>query len=232
MATEDQNTSPSPQAPFSEMPAADTAANKSDASERSTAARVTVQSTNPAECTRAMLHTRTMQQLLDSVLSTQRQLQGLLAGHMLDLFGSVDRFTIGMAVAVALGLIHALTPGHGKAVIFSHFLGQRADMLAGMRVAAVTALTHGMIAVLLVLVAGRVITPLGRPTGAAAWLEVIAGLIVAAVGALYVVFSVRGVSARRRPRSRHEGVATAAGGGHGAASLPAHHYRRRHRGRS
>lgn len=139
-----------------------------------------------------MMHTRTMQQLLDSVLSAQRQLQGLLAGHMLDLFGSVDRFTIGMAVAVALGLIHALTPGHGKAVIFSHFLGQRANVLAGMRVAALAALTHGTIAVLLVLVAGRVITPLGRPTRAGAWLEVIAGLIVAEVGALYVVLSVRG----------------------------------------
>lgn len=53
-------------------------------------------------------------------MSAQRQFQGLLAGHMLDLFGSVDRFTLGMAVAVALDVIHALTPGHGKAVIFSH----------------------------------------------------------------------------------------------------------------
>jgi ABC-type nickel/cobalt efflux system permease component RcnA len=61
-----------------------------------------------------------MQQLLDTVMSAQRQFQGLLAGHMLNLFGSVDRVTLGMAVAVALDLIHALTPGHGKAVIFSH----------------------------------------------------------------------------------------------------------------
>jgi hypothetical protein len=61
-----------------------------------------------------------MQKLLDTVMSAQRQFQGLLAGHMLDLFGSVDRFTLGMAVAVALDLVHALTPGHGKAVIFSH----------------------------------------------------------------------------------------------------------------
>lgn len=132
-----------------------------------------------------------MERLIESVLSTQRQLQGLLSGRILDLFTSVDNFAVGMAVAVALGLVHALTPGHGKAVIFSYFLGQSASALTGLRVAAGAAATHGTIAVLLVLVAGRVISPLGRPTGAGAWLEVMAGSIVAAIGALYVILSVR-----------------------------------------
>ncbi|OFX02693.1 MAG: hypothetical protein A3D94_01040 [Alphaproteobacteria bacterium RIFCSPHIGHO2_12_FULL_66_14] len=134
-----------------------------------------------------------MDWLIDSVLSAQRQLQGLLAGHMLDLFASVDRFAMGMALAAALGLIHALTPGHGKSVIFSHFLGRSAGVPAGLRVAAMAATTHGTIAVLLVLAAGRVISPLGRPVGAAAWLEVTAGAIVAAVGVVYVVLSLRGL---------------------------------------
>lgn len=132
-----------------------------------------------------------MERLADFVMSTQRALQGVVAEHMFELFDSVDRFAVGMAVAVALGLVHALTPGHGKAVIFSYFLGHSASPLAGLRVAAGAAATHGTIAVLLVLVAGRVISPLGRPTGAGAWLEVIAGSIVAAIGALYVVLSVR-----------------------------------------
>jgi len=132
-----------------------------------------------------------VERLIESVLSTQRRLQGLLSGRILDLFTSVDNFAVGMAVAVALGLVHALTPGHGKAVIFSYFLGHSASPLAGLRVAAGAAATHGTIAVLLVLVAGRVISPLGRPAGAGAWLEVIAGSIVAAIGALYVVLSVR-----------------------------------------
>lgn len=134
-----------------------------------------------------------MERLIDSVLSTQRWLQGVLAGHVLELFGSVDHLAVGMSVAVALGMVHALTPGHGKAVIFSYFLGQSASPLTGVRVAAGAAATHGTIAVLLVLVAGRVISPLGRPAGAGAWLEAAAGLIVAAIGALYVVLSLRGL---------------------------------------
>jgi hypothetical protein len=52
------------------------------------------------------------------------------------------------------------------------------------------------IAVLLVLVAGRVLAPFGRPTGAGDWPEAAAGLIVAGIGALYVILSVRGL---RRP---------------------------------
>ena len=132
-----------------------------------------------------------MAELFEAILSTQRYFQGVLAGHVLELFSSPGRFAVGMAVAVALGLVHALTPGHGKAVIFSYFLGQSASPLTGLRVAAGAALTHGTIAVVLVLIAGRVISPLGRPTGAGAWLEATAGLIVAAIGALYVVLSVR-----------------------------------------
>jgi ABC-type nickel/cobalt efflux system permease component RcnA len=137
-----------------------------------------------------------MSDLSEAVLSTQRYFQGVLAGHVLELFSSPDRFAVGMAIAVALGLVHALTPGHGKAVIFSYFLGQAASPLTGLRVAAGAALTHGTIAVVLVLVAGRVISPLGRPTGAGAWLEATAGLIVAAIGALYVALSVRGLLQR------------------------------------
>ena len=142
-----------------------------------------------------------MQQLFDLILSVQRKLQGVLAGHAATLFDSPERFALGFAVAISLGLVHALTPGHGKSVIFSYFLGQRASVLDGMRIAAIAALTHGTIAVLLVLLMGRVLSPLGRPTGPAAWLEIIAGVIVAAVGGRYVVRAVRDL---RRGRGHHD----------------------------
>lgn len=134
-----------------------------------------------------------MPELFETVLSTQRYFQEVLAGHVLERFSSPDRFAVGMAVAVALGFVHALTPGRGKAVIFSYFLGQSASPITGLRVAAGAAFTHGTIAVALVLVAGRVISPLGHPAGAGALLEATAGLIVAAIGALYVVLSERGL---------------------------------------
>lgn len=134
-----------------------------------------------------------MQHPFDLVVSVQRQLQGVLAGHAFNLFDSPERFALGIAVAVALVLVHALTPGHGKSVIFSYFLGQRGSVVGGMRIAATAAATHGTIAVLLVLVLGRVLSPLGRPIGVAAWLEVVSGVIVAALGALYVVLALRGL---------------------------------------
>lgn len=144
-----------------------------------------------------------MERFIEPVLSTQRALQGVLAGYTLELFDSPMLFATGILIAVGLGLVHTLTPGHGKAVIFSYFLGHSASPLTGLRVAAGAALTHGTIAVLLVLVAGRVLSPLGRPYGAGAWLEATAGLIVAAIGALYVVLSVRGL---RRPASHGHGA--------------------------
>lgn len=132
-----------------------------------------------------------VQELFDLILTTQRQLQGALASQAGTLFDSPERFLLGMVIAVALGLVHALTPGHGKSVIFSYFLGRPGSVLDGMRVAAIAAVTHGTIAVLLVLLTGRALSHLGRPTGAAAWLEVIAGLIVMAVGGIYVLLAVR-----------------------------------------
>ena len=132
-------------------------------------------------------------EIFETVLALQLQLQGLLSQRFAELFSTPATFASGMLVAAALGLVHALTPGHGKAVIFSHFLGQSGSILAGLRVAGLAALTHGTIAVLLVLTAGRVISPLGRPTGAGAWVEVVAGAIVASVGAVYVVLALRGL---------------------------------------
>ena len=145
-----------------------------------------------------------MLSLFDAILALQRQLQGALAGHAVALFDSPADLASGLAIAIGIGLVHALTPGHGKAVIFSYFLGHNAGLLASLRVALVAALTHGSVAVLLVLTAGRVLSPLGRPTGAGAWLEVGAGTIVAAMGALYVVQALRPLWRPQEPGSESE----------------------------
>lgn len=107
------------------------------------------------------------------------------------------------------GRRESLTPGHGKAVIFSYFLAQSASPLTALRVVAGAALTHGTIAVVLVLVAGGVLSPLGRPTGAGAWLEATAGLIVAAIGALNVVLSLQSLL---RPTGPSTGTSHGAAG--------------------
>ena len=145
-----------------------------------------------------------MVSLFDSILSLQRQLQGALAGHAVALFDSPAYLASGLAIAVGIGLVHALTPGHGKAVIFSYFLGHSAGLLASLRVALVAAITHGSVAVLLVLTAGRVLSQLGRPTGAAAWLEIIAGVIVTAMGAIYVERALRHLWRPHNPGTQPE----------------------------
>jgi nickel/cobalt exporter len=141
--------------------------------------------------------------VFETVLTLQLQLQGLLSQRFAELFSAPANFASGMLLAVALGFVHALTPGHGKVVIFSHFLGQPGTFLAGLRVASLAALTHCTIAVLLVLATRRAISPLGRPTGAGGWIEVVAGAIVASMGVLYVVLALRGLKWRGTVAHRH-----------------------------
>jgi nickel/cobalt exporter len=48
----------------------------------------------------------------------------------------------GLALAVALGALHALTPGHGKVALTAYFLGKDGNLATGMRVALSAALFH------------------------------------------------------------------------------------------
>ncbi len=128
-----------------------------------------------------------MDGIFNWILSAQRYLQGELAGRATELFESPADLIAGLGAALLLGLVHALTPGHGKSVMFAYFSGHRARPLSGLAMAAGAAATHGLLAVLLVVTLGRALGPLGRPTGATAWLEVISAALVAGIGAWYVL---------------------------------------------
>lgn len=86
-------------------------------------------------------------------------------------------------LAFALGMLHALTPGHGKSIIFFYFLGSRARPLAGMAMALKIAATHVGSALVLVSLAGAAVMMLGRPTGAAVAMQNICYAAVTLVGA-------------------------------------------------
>jgi ABC-type nickel/cobalt efflux system permease component RcnA len=98
--------------------------------------------------------------------------------------------TIGFAFA--LGALHALTPGHGKAALAAYFLGREARITAGLQIALTAALLHVLsgLALFLVLrfVVGQVPSMLGRnsPT----FTVVGYGLIIVA-GAIMVAQSLR-----------------------------------------
>ena len=71
--------------------------------ERTENSRLVRSTADPAS--QRLTHAQPVERLVNSVLSTQRTLQGVLAGHTLELFDLPARFATGMAVAVALGLL-------------------------------------------------------------------------------------------------------------------------------
>ena len=96
------------------------------------------------------------------------------------------------ALAFALGALHALTPGHGKAALAAYFLGTEARLGKGVRVALMAALLHVLsgFVVFLVLrfVIGRMPFGMGRPSTGFS----LAGYaLIGLAGAMMIVQSLR-----------------------------------------
>lgn len=95
--------------------------------------------------------------------------------------------------AFTLGVLHALTPGHGKAVVVSYFLGREARLFAGILAGLKIAAGHVLLATALVAIFGTVVSVMGKPAGAAAVLQSLAYFIIAASGAWLLYKSLRPV---------------------------------------
>jgi nickel/cobalt transporter (NicO) family protein len=89
------------------------------------------------------------------LLQLQRQIQESLAGEFRAAHQSSSAFgpLVLMAIAFAFGAVHAVTPGHGKAVVASYFLGQGAAPYRGLTMSAKVIATHVLSAIVLVLAA-------------------------------------------------------------------------------
>lgn len=71
-------------------------------------------------------------------------------------------YALALMVALALGALHALTPGHGKTVVAAYLVGSRGTSLHAVSLGAVTTLTHTgsvLLLGLVALVAARYIVP-------------------------------------------------------------------------
>ena len=113
------------------------------------------------------------------------QVQGGLVG---DLARDLRAGAIGtLWLAFALGALHALTPGHGKAAMAAYFLGREAKLGKGVRVALSAALLHVasgfVLFIILHLVLGQAPSVLGR--GSPGFTIIGYGLIV--VAGLYMI---------------------------------------------
>ena len=95
-------------------------------------------------------------------------------------------------VGIAFGALHALMPGHGKAVLASYLVGSRVAMLRASAIAGVQALTHVGSAVVLALLAVPLVTRTLGGVGRAPSLEVLSRGLLIAIGVWLVFRAVRG----------------------------------------
>jgi nickel/cobalt transporter (NicO) family protein len=130
-------------------------------------------------------------ELYGLIVQLQKLLKGELTEHVRTIAETGHIAPLIVALAIALGGIHALTPGHGKAVVLSYFLGRDARPLAGLSMAARVALSPTFSAVVLVVLFGGGVTLLGRPSGAASTLQTVSYALIAIIGAYYLFRAIR-----------------------------------------
>jgi nickel/cobalt exporter len=112
-----------------------------------------------------------------------------------------------VVLAFALGALHALTPGHGKAALAAYFLGQEARVATGVRVALAAAFLHVIMGFVAFMVLRFVVsqTPLMTARGSPFFSVTGYGLILLA-GLLMIFQSIRPVSAHAGPHVLTAGI--------------------------
>src|SRR5215218_3274492 len=106
--------------------------------------------------------------MFDYLITAQRWIYTSLSGDLSAFAVTRNWATLAamLPLGVVFGAIHALTPGHGKAVLASYLVGSRLDALRATSIAAILSLTHVGSAVILALVLAQFVTRTlggGRP---------------------------------------------------------------------
>lgn len=104
------------------------------------------------------------------------------------------------AFAFALGALHALTPGHGKAALAAYFLGQEAKITTGVRVTLAAAFLHVVMGLVAFLFLRFLVskTPFMTSRGAPEFVLIGYGFILLA-GLIMLIQSLRPASAGLHP---------------------------------
>ena len=135
-------------------------------------------------------------------------------------FKTSDPFTAALmlaAISFAYGVLHAVGPGHGKAVITSYVLADGQTVRRGVLLSFMAALIQAFSALVLVAVLLLVFGAVGLHRNAMeAWLETISWGLVAMVGAWLLYFQLRPVFASARAHSH--------GGDQGSDHAHGHHH--------
>ena len=111
----------------------------------------------------------------------QKQLHDALGEQIRAIEGSAALLEA-LLFALSLGAVHALTPGHGKSIVFSYFLGVDGGLRQGVTMAAKVAGTHIASALVLVALFGSAVSVLGRPAGVAEDIQVASYALIVVIG--------------------------------------------------
>lgn len=145
------------------------------------------------------------QPLVSEIITQQRALHRGLASAMMALSrreGTGDWLDL-MALSLGYGVFHALGPGHGKAVVATYLLTQRAALMRGLIMTASAALLQGVVAIVMVTVLVLGFGWLTREAMAGTeWIEKASFVAVTALGLWLMVRAGRGLQKYRHGASR------------------------------
>lgn len=127
-------------------------------------------------------------------------LAALVAGELTPL-----ALALAVGLAMALGAIHALSPGHGKTLVAAYVIGAGGDARSAMQIGLFVAISH-TVGVFALGVVTLLASEFLLPEVLIEWLSLVSGLIVAVLGLTLIVRAVR--------RERGRRVATAGGHQH------------------
>lgn len=108
-----------------------------------------------------------------------------------------------LPLGLVFGMVHALTPGHSKTLLFSYLVGSRLSILRGVGVSSILAATHVLSAVVIALVATELLSRGLAGAGRAPALEWVSRGALVAAGLWFFLQAVAGAVRH----TRHEGAA-------------------------
>jgi len=135
-----------------------------------------------------------------TLLTIQREASRMIATHMKAIRdgGTSTPLLIGVALAFAYGVVHALGPGHGKLVVVSYFLAREARIGRGLFMGLQIAVFHVLSAMVVVALADFLLRQaFGGAPAEVAGVRLLSYGLIALIGATMLVQAVRRSRARR-----------------------------------
>lgn len=138
--------------------------------------------------------------MLEQLVAVQRWIYSSLSGELSAFAATRDWLALAnvLPVGIFFGAVHALTPGHGKAILASYLVSSRFATLRATAIAAVQAATHVGSAVVLALLAIPLVTRTLGGVGRAPSLEFLSRGLLMVIGLWLVIRAFRGPNHQHR----------------------------------